>query len=265
MDRAVAGQTVNRGSAMRRLEDRVVIVTGGAKGLGRAFCLRMAAEGAKIVVADILEERAQGTAGEIVSEGGKALALEVDVASETDTIRMVDQALSSFGTIDVLVNNAGMLDGLTREPFTQVPLSEWDKVMEVNVKGTMLCCRAVFPELVQRRKGKIVNISSDAFHLGPVNSSHYSTSKGAVIALTRCLASEFAPYNVCVNSVAPGVVDTESTQKLTELREIIIARTPLGRLAKPEDIAGAVVFFASDDSNHITGQTLVVDGGIVMQ
>jgi len=250
---------------MQRLKDKVAIVTGGGRGIGKAICLKMAEEAAKVVVADILDKEARQTADEINANGGEALAVKVDVTNEKDTLYMANQAIEKLGSIDILVNNAGMLYGLTRESIMGIPLDEWDRVMEVNVKGILLCCKAVFPQMKSQAKGKIINMSSDVFYVGPPNFSHYATSKGAVIALTRCLAAEAAPYNICVNSVAPGVVDTESTASLPELREMIISQTPLRRLAQPEDIAGAVLFFASGESNHVTGQTLIVDGGMIMQ
>ena len=246
---------------MCRLEGKVAIVTGGGRGLGKTYCLRMADEGAKIVVADILDQESQQTAEEILANGGEAVAVKVDVSSEEDTQRMVSEAIRAFDKIDILVNNAGMLLGLTRKSFIEIPIDEWDRVMAVNVKGVLLCCRAVFPYMKKQNKGKIINISSNSCYGGPANSSQYVTSKGAVIALTRCLATEMAPYGICVNSVAPGVAITESTEDLKELRETTLAQTPRGRLAEPDDVAGTIVFFASDESNHIIGQTLIVDGG----
>ncbi|MDP2916472.1 MAG: 3-oxoacyl-ACP reductase family protein [Dehalococcoidia bacterium] len=244
-----------------RLEGRVAIVTGGARGMGKTFCLKMAEEGAKVVVADVLDREAKQTAKEIQSKGGEALAVQTDVSSEVDTQRMANKAVEAFGGIDILVNNAGMLAGLTRKPFTEIPLEEWDKVIAVNVKGVLLCCRAVFSQMKKQGNGKIINISSNAFFGGSPNSVHYVTSKAGVIAITRCLANEVAQYGICVNSVAPGVVETEATRDLTELRKVTLANTPLGRLAQTGDVAGAIIFFASDDSNFVTGQTLIVDGG----
>jgi len=244
-----------------KLKGRVAIVTGGARGIGKAICLRMAEEGAKVVVADILDKEAQQTAAEIAAEGGEALAIKADIACDEDAQRLASESIKAFGRIDSLVNNAGMLYGLTRKPFMEIPLDEWERVMTVNVKGTFLCCRAVFPQMKKQGKGKIINISSNSAFGGPPNSIHYVISKIGVVALTRCLATEVAPYGICVNSVAPGVTDTEATRDFAEIKEINLAQTPIGRLAQPEDIAGAVIFFASDESDYITAQTLLVDGG----
>ena len=246
---------------MLRLENKVAIVTGGGRGIGRTLSHRMAEEGAKVVVADILGKETQETAGEIVAVGGEAFALKVDVSSEEDTQHMASEAIKVFGRIDVLVNNAALFYGLTSKPFMELPIDEWKNVMEVNVTGVFLCCRAVFPQMKKQASGKIINIASNSALVGSPNLSHYVTSKGAVIAFTRCLATELAQYGIRANSVAPGVVVTESTENLPQLKETVLAATPLGCLASPDNVAGTVIFFASDESNHITGQTLIVDGG----
>ncbi len=246
---------------MNRLEGKVAIVTGGARGIGKTLCLRLAKEGAKVIVADVLEKEARQTVKEIKAKSGQAIAIKTDVSSEEDTLRMAKEAIDAFGGIDILVNNAGMLAGLTVKPFNELPLDEWDRVMAVNVKGVLLCCRAVFPQMKKQGKGKIINIGSNSFFVGSPNSSHYVASKGAVIALTRCLASETAKYGICANTVAAGWTDTPATEGLTEWRQSVMSQTPMGRVALPDDIAGAVVFFAGDDSDFITGQTLLVDGG----
>jgi NAD(P)-dependent dehydrogenase (short-subunit alcohol dehydrogenase family) len=221
----------------------------------------MAEEGAKVVVADILEREGRKVEEEIRAGGGQALAVKVDVTSEEDTLNMAREAVENFGRIDVLVNNAGIVYKATYAPFTEIPLDEWDKMMAVNVKGVFLCCRAVFPQMKKQGKGKIINISSTvAFH-GPVNFLHYSASKGAVVTVTRCLSKEIGQYGICVNSIAPGMVDTEASRTIMDLDKYDLSTTPLGHLGQPQDIVGAVIFFASEDSNFITGQTLVVDGG----
>ena len=246
---------------MGRLEGKSAILTGGARGLGKAYCIKMAEEGAKVIIADILEEEARQTAEEIRACGGRAFAVKVDVTSEEDTQNMARQAIERFGTIDILVNNAGMLYGATRAPFMEIPLDEWDKMMAINVKGVFLCCRAVFPQMKKQGKGKIINISSVVAIAGAPNFIHYSASKGAVVTLTRCLASEVGKYGICVNSIAPGMTDTKAARTIEDLDKYDVSLTPLGRLEQPGDIVGAVVFFASDDTNFITGQTLIVDGG----
>jgi len=250
---------------MGSLEGKVAIVTGGARGLGKAFCLRMAAEGAKVVVADILGEEAQQTAEEIRAKGGSAIPLRIDVTSEEDTQRMAAETVKQFGRIDILVNNAAMIYGITRKPFMEVPVAEWDKLMTVNLKGPFLCCRAVFPQMQKQGKGKIINIASQTAFTGSRNFIHYVTSKGGVIAFTRSLAGEIGEYGIRVNSVAPGFTDTEAARTLTaDITKYDVGPTPLGRLEQPGDLVGAVIFLASDDSDFITGQTLVVDGGRYM-
>ena len=250
---------------MGSLEGKVAIVTGGARGLGKAFCLRMAEEGAKVVVADILGEQAQQTAEEIRAKGGSAISLRIDVTSEEDTLRMAAETVKQFGRIDILVNNAAMIYGVTRKPFMEVPVAEWDKLMTVNLRGPFLCCRAVFPQMEKQGKGKIINLSSETAFTGSRNFIHYVTSKGGVVSFTRCLAAEVGQYGIRVNSVAPGFTDTEAARTLTQdITKYDVSPTPLGRLEQPGDLVGAVIFLASDDSDFITGQTLVVDGGRYM-
>ena len=250
---------------MGSLEGKVAIVTGGARGLGKAFCLRMAEEGAKVVVADILGEQAQQTAEEIRAKGGSAISLRIDVTSEEDTLRMAAETVKQFGRIDILVNNAAMIYGVTRKPFMEVPVAEWDKLMTVNLKGPFLCCRAVFPQMEKQGKGKIINLASNTAFTGSRNFVHYVTSKGGIIAFTRSLAAEVGQYGIRVNSVAPGFTDTEAARTLTEdITKYDVSPTPLGRLEQPGDLVGAVIFLSSDDSDFITGQTLVVDGGRYM-
>ena len=250
---------------MGSLEGKVAIVTGGARGLGKAFCLRMAEEGAKVVVADILGEQAQQTAEEIRAKGGSAISLRIDVTSEEDTLRMAAETVKQFGRIDILVNNAAMIYGVTRKPFMEIPVAEWDKLMTVNLRGPFLCCRAVFPQMEKQGKGKIINLSSETAFTGSRNFIHYVTSKGGVVSFTRCLAAEVGQYGIRVNSVAPGFTDTEAARTLTpDIAKYDVSPTPLGRLEQPGDLVGAVIFLSSDDSDFITGQTLVVDGGRYM-
>jgi 3-oxoacyl-[acyl-carrier protein] reductase len=250
---------------MGSLDGKVAIVTGGARGLGKAFCLRMAEEGATVVVADILGEQAQQTAEEIRTKGGSAISLRIDVTSEEDTLSMAAETVKQFGRIDVLVNNAAMIYGITRKPFMEIPVAEWDKLMTVNLRGAFLCCRAVFPQMEKQGKGKIINLSSNTAFTGSRNFVHYVTSKGGVIAFTRSLAAELGQYGIRVNAVAPGFTDTEAARTQTaDITKYDVSRTPLGRLEQPGDLVGAVVFLSSDDSDFITGQTLVVDGGRYM-
>ncbi len=247
-----------------KLKDRVAIVTGAARGLGKAFALRLAQEGASVVAVDILDDT--DTAREIEAAGGNALALKVDVSSEEETKRMAEQTLSRFGRIDILVNNAAMLYTLRYSPFDELDPAEWDRVMAVNVKGPWLCIKAVIPNMKEQGKGKIINISSLSALTGGPFALHYVVSKGAVISLTRGLAIELGAYNICVNTVAPGFVMTEAAQQLrTEEQSFEHAEAVrcLKRLEHPDDVAGLIAFLASDDSDFITGQTILVDGGQV--
>jgi 3-oxoacyl-[acyl-carrier protein] reductase len=250
---------------MRRLEDRVAIVTGGARGLGKTFCLAMAEHGAKLVIADILDKEARQTAEEIQARNGSAIALKVDVTSEEDTLGMAEETIKQFGRIDILVNNAAMVYGITRKPFTEIPPAEWDKLMTVNLRGPFLCSRAVFPQMKKQGRGKIINLTSETAFTGSRHLIHYVTSKGGIISFTRALAAEVGQYGICVNAVAPGFTESESSQTIIDdIAKYDISLTPLRRLEQPQDLVGAVIFLASSESDFITGQTLVVDGGKYM-
>jgi 3-oxoacyl-[acyl-carrier protein] reductase len=242
------------------LDNKAAIVTGGANGLGKAYCLRMAQEGAKVVVADIAEKEAQAVVSEIKAVGGTAIALNTDVTSEAATKKMAEETIKAFGRIDALVNNAGFYHGMSRKPFDEISLVEWDKMFDVSAKGTWLCTRAVFPQMKKQNKGKIINIASEACFAPTKGLIHYTAVKSAVIGITRVLAGELGQYNICVNVVAPGVVDTAGTRSYINMEKIDASSVPMGRFGKPEDIVGAVVFFASDDSDFISGQTLLIDG-----
>jgi|UniRef100_A0A7C4AS35 3-oxoacyl-[acyl-carrier protein] reductase len=250
---------------MKRLENKVAIVTGAGKGLGRAFCVKLAQEGAHIVAVTRSDmEGLENTAKEVRALGRDALIRQVDVASESDTLRMADEALKTFGRIDVLVNNAAYYFGVTRKAFTEISVEEWDRMMAVNVRGPWLCARAVFPAMKAQGKGKIVNLASEVFFTGSHGFVHYVSSKGGVIGLTRALAVELGPVGICVNAVAPGYTDTEASRTIADVTKYDTSRTPLRRLEKPEDVVGAVAFLASDESDFITGQTVLVDGGRAM-
>lgn len=250
---------------MGRLEGKVAIVTGGARGLGKTFCLALAEEKAKVVVADILEDGAQQTAQEIQAKGGTSIALRVDVTSEQDTLRMAEETVKQFGSIDILINNAAMIYGITRKPFIEIPAEEWDKLMTVNLKGPFLCSRAVFPQMERQGKGKIINLSSETAFTGSRNFVHYVTSKGGIISFTRALAAELGQHGICVNSVAPGFTDSEASRSVVDdISKYDVSLTPLRRLEQPDDLIGAILFLASGESDFITGQILVVDGGRYM-
>ncbi len=250
---------------MGRLDNRVAIVTGGARGLGKVFCMAMAEEGAKVVVADILKEEAEQTAREIREKGGTSMSIKVDVSSEEETFRMAADTVKEFGRIDILLNNAAVLYGLGRRPFYEISAKEWDSLMSVNLGGPFLCTKAVFPQMKAQQKGTIINMASETAFTGSRGFIHYVTAKGGILSLTRSLAAELGPYNIRVNTIAPGFTDTEAARTVTDdITKYNTSRTPLGRLEQPEDLVGAVIFFASDESDFITGQALVVDGGRYM-
>jgi 3-oxoacyl-[acyl-carrier protein] reductase len=251
-----------------RLEGKVAIVTGGAHGIGRAYCLGLAAEGAKVVIADIDEEGANKTAHEIRAQGKEAMAIKVDISSLKDTEEMAKKTVKRFGTIDILVNNAALFGrpAMTRAPFDEIPLEEWDRMMAINITGTFYCHRAVAPTMKAQKSGKIINISSSTFFIGTANRVHYTTTRGAIIGMTRAMAQELGAWNINVNCVAPGSTVTEDPtmpdfDKMMEFRKAAIPPRAIKRLEYPEDLVGTVIFLASKDSDFVTGQTIVVDGG----
>lgn len=248
-----------------RLKGRIAIVTGAAKGLGRAFAIRLAEEGAGLMVVTRKDmDNLKETVRQIQDLGGKASLFQADVASEADTKAMAKAAIDEFGKIDILVNNAAIYDGIKRKPFYEIDLDEWDLVMTVNVKGALLSARAVFPYMKEQGYGKIINLASEVFFTGSHGFAHYVASKGGIIGLTRALAVELGPHNICINCVAPGFTDTEASRGLADVTKYDTTKTPLGRLETPEDLTGAVIFLASSESDFITGQTLLVDGGRAM-
>jgi NAD(P)-dependent dehydrogenase (short-subunit alcohol dehydrogenase family) len=252
---------------MGRLDERVIIVTGGANGIGKAYCQGLLREGARVVVADIDGARAEEVAqllGQASGEGD-ALPVVVDVSDPEATQRMAQSVVRRFGRIDGLINNAAMFQrpAMTRGPFEQIPVEEWDRLMAVNLRGIFLCCRAVVPYMKQQRSGKIINISSGTVFAGTPNILHYVTSKAGVIGLTRALARELGDYNINVNSIAPGL--TISKDDMEEVRSGLNAQRVAARALKrnevPDDLVGTAIFLCSSDSDFMTGQTLLVDGG----
>ncbi len=255
----------NKGS---RLKDRIAIVTGGAQGIGRSFCLGMADEGAKLVISDINLEAAMATAREIQTKGADVLALKTDVSSPEDTLDMARKTVERFGRIDILVNNAAVFARVkvTVAPFYEISLDEWDRVMAVNLKGPFLCSRAVFPYMKDQNRGKIINISSTTFFKGTPVMVHYVASKGGIVGLTRSLASAMGEYNINVNCIAPDRTLSEEPddEAAMESCQRMIPLRAFKRIQYPRDLVGAAIFLASSDSDFITGQTIVVDGGAIM-
>jgi NAD(P)-dependent dehydrogenase (short-subunit alcohol dehydrogenase family) len=244
-----------------RLGGRVAIVRGGARHIGAAYCRRLADEGAAIVIADILHGAA--VADEIVAKGGRAIALKVDVSKEEDTNRMAAEALKAFGRIDILVNNAAVFINIQRHPFYEISAEEWDKVSAVNIKGPFLCAKAVFPQMKEQKSGKIINISSSTAYWGTPNFLHYVASKAALIGITRSLAREVGEYGICVNAIAPGLVEHEGQNAPKVLTELQLEARSIKRLQTPDDLLGTLIFLCSADSDFMTGQAIVVDGGSV--
>jgi 3-oxoacyl-[acyl-carrier protein] reductase len=245
-----------------KLGGRVALVTGAAQGIGKAVALLLARNGADIVVSDINLEKAEEAANEIKSIGRKALAVKGDVANWNDVERMVEVILEKFAKIDILVNNAG----ITRDKLIlRMTEEDWDAVLDVNLKGTFHCTKAVVRHMAKQRSGKIVNIASVVGEMGNAGQANYSASKAGVIGLTKTIAREFAQRGININAIAPGYIETPMTEVLPEkAKEELKKLIPMERLGKPEDVAEAVLFLVSEESNYITGQVLNVNGGIYM-
>ena len=244
-----------------RLKDKVAIVTGGARNIGAAYAKRLAEEGARVVIADILD--GAEVARQISKEEGQVLALKIDVSKEEDTRRMAEETVKKFGRVDILVNNAAVFLGIKRRSFDQISAEEWDQVSSVNIKGPFLCAKAVFPQMKLQKSGKIINISSTTALAGTPLFLHYVTSKAALIGMTRALAREVGEYGICVNAIAPGLVEHEGQTAPKEFTEFQLKARAIKRLETPEDLCGVVVYLASSDSDFVTGQTIVVDGGSI--
>ena len=250
---------------MKRLEGRVAIVTGAGKGLGRAFCVGLAREGARILAVTRKDmEGLRETVKEVKEVGSEGELLQIDVTSRAQTESMAKFAKDRFGKIDILINNAAFYGGLKRMNFYEVSEEEWDALMSVNVKGTWQSVKAVFPYMKEQGKGKIINMASEVFFTGSHGFVHYVASKGAIIGLTRALAIELGPHNICINAIAPGFTDTEGSRTIADVTKYDTSKTPLRRLGMAEDIVGAALLFSSDEADFITGQTMLVDGGRAM-
>lgn len=247
----------------QRLKGKVAIITGGGQGIGRAFALRFANEGAHVVVADIQEDKAGSVAGEVEDLGTKALAIRTDVSNPAGTRAMVEQTVERFGRVDVLINNAAIFATIKMKPFEEIGLEEWERMMAVNLTGAFLCCQAVAPPMRERKWGRIINISSATVLMGRPYYTHYVTSKAGIIGMTRALANELGSDNITVNAIMPGATETEVPRETVNLEQAkaLIASQAIGRRERPEDLVGAAAFLASDDAGFITGQSINIDGG----
>ncbi len=263
-----------------RLAEKVALVTGGGAGIGRAIVLAMAREGADVLVTDIRLDSAEGVAKEVQDLRRRAAAMPLDVTQESQVQQVMADGIRQFGRIDILVNNAGVIPGLGH-PFTRQTEADWDKVHNVNVKSIFFTCKAIAPHFMERRYGKVVNIASIAGPLASQTMPSYSVSKMGVITFTRIVAKELAAYNVNVNAICPGLLWTDMWRSIAEVirptnpeyatltpRQMFDRRVaewiPLKREQTPEDIGHAAVFLASEEARNITGQALMVDGGVVM-
>jgi len=248
------------------LKGKVAIITGAAQGLGKAYALGFAKEGAKVMVVDIQGEKAADVAKEIQEQGGEAAAISTDVADEKSTQEMAKETEAKFGKIDILLNNAAIYYGVGMRPWTAMTVEEWDKIFDVNVKGSWLCCKAVAPYMIAKGKGKIINVGSGTVFAGTPFMLHYVATKGAILSLTRSLASELGEHGINVNCVAPGFTMSEASLEMPfmppGLADMIASIQCFKRSEQPEDVVGTAIYLASELSDFVTGQTILVDGGM---
>ena len=244
------------------LKDRVSLVTGGGRGIGRSIALKLAAAGALVVVNDISLETAEAVAEEVKAIGGQPLAVAADVSSAGDVTRLIDTTIEKFGQLDILVNNAGIARD---QLLLRMSEEDWDRVINIDLKSVFLCTKAALRPMLKARKGRIISMASIVGLVGNPGQSNYASAKAGIIGFTRAVAKEVASRNINVNAIAPGFIDTDMTKRLAvKQRQELMAGIPLGRLGTPEDVADAVIFLASDSAAYITGQVLVVDGGMTM-
>ncbi|MEA1925480.1 MAG: glucose 1-dehydrogenase [Candidatus Altiarchaeota archaeon] len=244
-----------------KLKNKVAVVTGSGRGIGRSIAVELAREGARVVVSDLDRGVCESVCDEIRELGSDAIAVECDVSKKNDVDALIEKTMQEFQRVDVLVNNAGVF---LIKPLVELTEEDWDLVLGVNLKGVFLCTNAVAKHMIKQKSGKIISIASIAGEVGFMNASAYCASKAGIINLTRELALELSPHGINVNAIAPGVIATKMTEGLLgdeKTRDVLLASTPLGRVGQPQEIGRAAVFLASGDSDFVTGHTLVVDGG----
>ena len=251
---------------MQRLADKVAIITGAAQGIGAAFARGLAAEGAKVVIADVGD--GTETANSIIRANGSAIYVKTDVSSPEQVKALVEKTIAEYGKVDILVNNAAIFAKLGAKKFSDISSAEFDQVMAINVRGPFECAKAVTPAMIANGGGKIVNIASSTVFKGVPDLLHYVSSKGAVVAMTRCLARELGGHKINVNAIAPGLTMSDGVLGQPDYTQEYIVNNMNGRALKrkqvPDDLVGAMVFLCSSDSDFMTGQTMAVDGGNVM-
>ena len=249
---------------MNDLKNKVAIVTGARRGMGRTHVLALAKAGAKVVVSDIDQNDCEKVAQEVKESGGEAIAIKCDVTKEDEVEAMVQETVSKWGSVDILVNNAGIAQ---MKPFLELTEEDWDRTLDINLKGYFLCAKACAKIMVKQKSGVIVNIASVAMGqqgIGFPTLTHYSASKGGIVAMTEALALELAPYNIRVNAIAPGLIETAMIDPIKQDKDLwkaMLSRVPMRRAGKPEEISNLVLFLASDASSYITGSVIVADGG----
>ena len=246
------------------LKGKVAIITGARRGMGRSHAITLAGAGVKVIVSDISLEECQKVVEEIKKNGGEAMALKCDVTKKEEVDEMVQAVVKKWGRIDILVNNAGICQF---KPFLELTEEEWDRTLDINLKGYFLCAQAAAKEMVKKKSGVIINVASVAMGqvgIGFPTLAHYCASKGGIVAMTETLALELAPYNIRVNAIAPGAIETPMIDPLKtdpKMMEATLVRIPLRRVGKPEEVSNLVLFLASDVSSYMTGSTVVIDGG----
>jgi len=242
------------------LDGKVVIITGGARGIGRAYALGVAAEGAGVVIADLLD--GSPVVEELAGSGSEALSVTTDVSDESSTAAMAEAAMDRFGRIDVLINNAAMFSETTRGPFTDLTVAEWDRTFEVNVRGVWLCTKAVYPHMAAQGSGKIINIASNTCYKGTLGFPHYVASKSAVLGLTRCLANELGPEGITVNTVSPDLIPNPDLRPTDATSDpFVVSGRAIRRTQVADYMVGTILYLSSPASDFVTGQSLLVNGG----